>query len=103
MRLEEVDIKQVTKEAVQLFTGMLSLPPQVEIIDLLGQNLKLIADPVQIQQALINLLKNGYDAMGEAGIKNQLIQVILWRSEQQVHLTVQDNGLGLSEEAYANI
>lgn len=103
MRLEEVDIKQVTKEAVQLFTGMLSLPPQVEIIDLLGQNHKLIADPVQIQQALINLLKNGYDAMGEAGIKNQLIQVILWRSEQQVHVTVQDNGLGLSEEAYANL
>ena len=27
--------------------------------------------------------------MGEAGIKNQLIQVILWRSEQQVHVTVQ--------------
>lgn len=103
MRLEEVDIKKVTDEAIQLFTGMLSIPPRVEVFDFLGDNKILTVDPVQIQQALINLLKNGYDAMLEAAIEMPMIQVILWRSEQQVHLSVQDNGLGLSDEAYENL
>ena len=103
MRLEKVLISEVCDEAVQLFSGMLSLPPQVLSFDTLENNKTLIVDPVQIQQALINLLKNGYDAMIEAAVEVQIIHLTLWQSEQQVHITVQDNGPGLTAEAYDNL
>ena len=103
MRLEKVMIREVCDEAVQLFSGMLSLPPQVLSFDTLENNKTLTVDPVQIQQALINLLKNGYDAMVEAEIETQIIHLSLWQSENQVHITVQDNGPGLSKEAYDNL
>ena len=103
MQLEELSLKRVSEEAVQLFTGMLSQPPQVRLFDLFEQDKVLAVDPVQIQQALINLLKNGYDAMLDAGVKEPIMQLILWSSESRVHLTVQDNGPGLTAEAYANL
>ncbi|MDO5667958.1 MAG: PhnD/SsuA/transferrin family substrate-binding protein [Alcaligenaceae bacterium] len=103
MRLEPVNIKEVCEEAVQLISGMLSMPPSILVFDFLGASKILTVDPVQIQQALINLLKNGYDAMLEAEVKMQIIHMVLWHSEQQVHISVQDSGPGLSEEAYENL
>ncbi|SUA55720.1 sensor histidine kinase [Oligella urethralis] len=103
MRLEKLPIRQVCEEAVQLFSGMLSMPPDVLIIDHLAPDKRLTVDPVQIQQALINLLKNGYDAMVEAKVEQSMMYLHLWQTEHQVHLTVQDNGPGLSAEAYDNL
>lgn len=103
MRLEKVQIRAVCEEAVQLFSGMLSTPPEVILSDRLGTVKSLTVDPVQIQQALINLLKNGYDAMVEAGTVEPVIHLTLWQTENQVHITVQDNGPGLSPEAYENL
>lgn len=103
MRLEKKQIRAVCEEAVQLFTGMLSMPPEVKLIDHLAPAKCLTVDPVQIQQALINLLKNGYDAMVEAEETQLLIYLTLWQTTHQVHITVQDNGPGLSAEAYENL
>ena len=79
------------------------MPPDVLIIDHLAPDKRLTVDPVQIQQALINLLKNGYDAMVEAKVEQSMMYLHLWQTEHQVHLTVQDNGPGLSAEAYDNL
>lgn len=103
MQVEKVNIKTVCEGAVHLFSGMLSQPPQVQILDFLESDKILSIDPVQIQQALINLLKNGYDAMSETGTKSQIIHLILWAADKQVHITVQDSGPGLSAEAYDNL
>ena len=88
---------------MQLFTGMLSLPPRVYVFDLLEESTCLMVDPVQIQQALINLLKNGHDSMNESGTSTATLHLILWQSLNQIHLTVQDNGQGLSAEARINL
>lgn len=103
MQIEKVNIKTVCEEAVQLFTGMLSLPPRVYVFDLLEESTCLMVDPVQIQQALINLLKNGHDSMNESGTSTATLHLILWQSLNQIHLTVQDNGQGLSAEARMNL
>ena len=103
MQVEQVNIKEVCEGALHLFNGMLSQPPQVQLIDFLKDDKILTVDPVQIQQALINLLKNAYDAMLEAGSQPQSIHLILWAADKQVHITVQDSGPGLSAEAYDNL
>ena len=75
----------------------------MQLFDFLNYDIILTVDPVQIQQALINLLKNAYDAMLEAGSQPQSIHLILWAADKQVHITVQDSGPGLSAEAYDNL
>lgn len=105
MQVERANIKEVCEGAVSLFSGMLSQPPQVQFYDYLGGDRVLSVDPVQIQQALINLLKNAYDAMNEAASQPQMIQLILWAADndKQVNITVQDSGPGLSAEAYEHL
>ncbi len=105
MQVERVNIKEVCEGAVHLFNGMLSQPPQVQFFDFLEGEKTIAVDPVQIQQALINLLKNAYDAMNDAGSQPQMIQLILWKADddKQVNITIQDSGPGLSVEAHAHL
>jgi signal transduction histidine kinase len=57
---------------------------------------KVMADRVQLQQALMNLMLNGIEAMrdatGELSIKSQ------WGEDGQVLLSVSDTGVGLPTE-----
>lgn len=103
MQLEKVSVKKISEEAIQLFGGMLSLPPKIRLFNFLDDNRMFVVDPVQIQQALINLLKNGYDAMLDADVDRPLMHLILWISDNRINLSVQDNGPGLTEEDYANL
>ncbi|MDK7178643.1 ATP-binding protein, partial [Micrococcus luteus] len=41
--------------------------------------------------------------MVEAKVEQSMMYLHLWQTEHQVHLTVQDNGPGLSAEAYDNL
>ncbi|NLA50762.1 MAG: GHKL domain-containing protein, partial [Alcaligenaceae bacterium] len=105
MQVERVNIKEVCEGAVHLFSGMLSQPPQVQFFDFLEDEKTIAVDSVQIQQALINLLKNAYDAINDAGSQPQIIQLILWKADddKQVNITIQDSGPGLSVEAHAHL
>jgi len=51
-------------------------------------------DPASLKEALVNLLLNAVDALPGGG----KITVRTWASEQQVHCSVTDNGLGMPEE-----
>lgn len=108
MRLEPVDIATVCQEAIQLMEGMLSQPPPILFFNQLKQQVRLTVDPVQIQQALLNLLKNSYDAQADAHTDPAIIHLILWQgdgsdrgdnddeSDETIHISVADNGPGLS-------
>ena len=61
-----------------------------------GPDLTLIADPDQIEQALINLLQNAIDAVATTGGGVKLS----WQAERQsITLRVEDEGLGLANPA----
>ena len=56
-------------------------------------------DPLQIQQVLLNLLKNGLDAMAPLAASERRLHISLVRDEQTLRVSVRDFGPGLSPEA----
>ncbi len=53
------------------------------------------ADPVQLQQALVNLLKNGAEAAGRGGTVSVEIKTV---EDDRVALEITDDGPGISPE-----
>ena len=51
-------------------------------------------DPTRFQQIVWNLLSNAIKFSGEAGV----IRIRLWREADRLHLSIQDEGRGFSEE-----
>jgi len=56
-----------------------------------------IADRVQIQQVLVNLMRNGIEAMTESG-RRELVVTTAVRDQETVEISVADTGPGLAPE-----
>lgn len=96
---ETCDVVQLVEEAVGLFRGMLTRAPEVRIIDRLPpQRRTTHADRLQIQQVLLNLLKNASDAHRAAGTPELPIDIELDPEGERLRLAVRDRGSGLAAE-----
>jgi len=58
---------------------------------------KLYVDDIQIQQIMVNLIKNSLDAINEAGQEDGRIQIHIRKEGQEVLVSVTDNGPGVPE------
>lgn len=58
----------------------------------------LFVDEIQIQQILVNLVKNSLDAITEARQDNGRIEISLYRAGKDVFVAVTDNGPGVPTE-----
>lgn len=95
---------ELVDEAVRLFRGMVARAPAVEIRNGLGAAAGTVeADPLQIQQVLLNLLKNALDAQRSVGRGEQPIVVSLFADGERVGIGVRDRGPGLSDELRAHL
>ena len=89
----------LVNEAVHLFRGMAAKAPEVRIEDRLPQDSRWVdADPLQIQQVLLNLLKNAMDAQKSAGTADPLEIRLVSGGSGWVHVAVRDHGSGLSDD-----
>lgn len=64
-----------------------------------SQQASLLADPVQLEQLLINLIKNAH----ESGSNIEDIQVTLQQSAEHSIISVSDQGKGISESVMNNV
>ncbi|MHB8166416.1 MAG: sensor histidine kinase [Sulfuricella sp.] len=99
---KSVDLIAVLGEAISLFTGT---HPQARVIwqPDATRPAKVMADPVQIQQVMLNLLKNALDAQQTAGHAQEPIEVRL-RAEASAYLiSVRDSGCGLKPGQFAHL
>ena len=58
---------------------------------------KLYVDDIQIQQIMVNLIKNSLDAINEAGQNDGQIEIHIRKEGQEVLVSVTDNGPGVPE------
>ena len=59
-------------------------------------HLTLYADPVILQQILLNLLHNSVQAMEKTPVVNRVIQLKAWASPTYLSLSIQDSGPGMA-------
>jgi two-component system sensor histidine kinase TtrS len=99
---QSVDLIAVLSDAISLFRGA---HPQARVSWQSDATppAKVIADPVKIQQVMLNLLINALDAQHTAGRAQEPIEVHLRTVDGAYRTTVRDTGCGLEPEQFAHL
>ena len=101
--LGPVDLNDATREVIALSTSELQRGRVTLHTALAGGLPTVMADRIQIQQVLSNLMRNAVDAMSEvAGPRELKIRTALG-DDDQVHVSVEDSGVGLAPAAMARL
>jgi two-component system sensor histidine kinase TtrS len=98
-----VDLALIATEARHLIIGMLAHPPSIHIDNRLPEHCRVLADGPQIQQVLLNLIKNALDAGRNLPPERHRVQVIVEAVDHWVHLHVIDQGCGLEPPQLAHL
>jgi len=92
------DINEIIRNVLLLFDFELQ-KSNVELSFLPLDGLEdLYVDEIQIQQILVNLVKNSLDAISEAGQDHGRIEIRVRRAASDVFISVTDNGPGVPAE-----
>jgi two-component system sensor kinase FixL len=104
-----VDMNQVVKDVVRLTNSDAVRHGCVLVTELDSQLPQVEADAVQLQQVLLNLILNAFDAMQETALNRRRVVLstsslaISSRVHGVVRTTVRDFGTGVSDKAYQRI
>ena len=99
-RFDQVNVNQLMQGVLELLKNDLS-KAGIEIIKDITSPLTVNVDADLIEQVLINLIKNAKEAIGES--MGGKIIVAAYRKQDQIILSVSDNGPGMDKETLNNI
>ena len=92
------DLAQLVRESADLLRDIQAKAPAIALEDALPPGgRQVLADPLQLQQVLLNLFKNAWDAQEAVG-SDAPIAVSLSAGEGRCRVAVRDHGGGLSPE-----
>lgn len=92
-KIEEIDVKAELMQVISVLMPLANMNA-VEINQAYRDEVKIAGDRQKFQQAFINIIKNGLEAMPEGGI----MSVETVKSVSNVHIIIKDTGIGMSEE-----
>lgn len=93
------NLKAACSECVQLICAVAH--PSVAIIDRVPPKLQMIGDRIQVQQVLINVLRNACEAVEASDERTVVIDAIA--QNREIIVSVTDTGAGFSPEAALSI
>ncbi|CAG9000005.1 MAG: C4-dicarboxylate transport sensor protein DctB [Candidatus Celerinatantimonas neptuna] len=93
---QSTPVHSVIKAALALLHNKMIKQGVIAQLDL-QVDLWVHADPVQLEQVLINLLNNALEALKETSTPQ--IQIRSWQDKEQIFIKVKDNGCGFKEIA----
>ena len=98
--IESVDLNEATREVIALSLSGLQRNTVVVQTELADDLPPVIGDRIQLQQVVLNLLRNGSEAMSAVDDRTRELLVRTERAEgNQVHLSVKDSGVGITPQA----
>jgi two-component system, LuxR family, sensor histidine kinase TtrS len=92
---DPVHLPSIAQEARRLISGMLARAPEITIDDRLEGPCWVLADGPQIQQVLLNLMKNAIDSSRDLPAQRRGIKVTIEAAGKNVVVHVIDRGVGL--------
>lgn len=95
---ENFNINALVKQCIE-FAELDDRIDSIRLTANLNSSLPLVAgDPIQIQQVVLNLMRNACEAMGNLPPEERMMTVVTGRhNENAVQVSVCDNGTGISE------
>ena len=94
-----LDINEVIRAVVVLAEGEARRTHARVRTELAGDLPRVVGDPVQLQQVVLNLLLNGLDAMSAVVDRpRELVMSTHQEAADRVHVTVQDSGSGIDPQ-----
>lgn len=94
----DIDLNNAVKEAVALFASE-AKRREVTVTQVLGSKLPPVCtENIQLQQVIINLLKNGADAMINSTQENRKLEIKTYTKKSDVCIAIKDTGEGILEE-----
>jgi two-component system sensor histidine kinase TtrS len=96
-------IMETVREATDMFSAMLPDLPPVLVENHLAAGVAVEADHLQVQQVLLNLLKNAADAAAELPLDRRVISVFIDRYEGALAIQVADRGPGVPVETLSHL
>ena len=94
-----IDLADVIRSAARLLSHQKRSPEVQFILDIAVDLCPVSGDPGQLQQAVIALAANGFDAMGDSGT----LSILAHNSDDRVVVEVSDTGVGIPPENLAKI
>ncbi len=92
-------LKVLVEDTIRLIRG--DVPTKVEIVVNIPETIWIIADKQRIEQAIINIVKNGIDAIPDEG--RVLLVAMEYPEEKTVVIRIEDTGVGIDEEVIRRI
>jgi two-component system sensor histidine kinase TtrS len=96
-------IGNTVEEAIDLFSNLLPDLPEITLENRLPMDAQLEADHLQLQEVLLNLMKNAADAMREQPATEREISIVLAHAEGSISIAVADRGPDVSAETIAHL
>jgi C4-dicarboxylate-specific signal transduction histidine kinase len=95
---ELVDVNEIIREMTVLLRGETTRYNILVATDLAADLPQVMADSVQLQQVLMNLMMNGIEAMKDADRTRELVIKSRRAETDQVFVSVNDTGAGLPQQ-----
>jgi two-component system sensor histidine kinase TtrS len=100
---EPADLPAIAAEARRLIVDVMAQAPEIVIDNRISGACRALADGAQIQQVLLNLIKNAIDASRDLPAERQDVRVLLEAQDKRLLIHVIDRGGGLSDAQQAHL
>ncbi|MBB6452305.1 two-component system sporulation sensor kinase B [Salirhabdus euzebyi] len=97
-KYEVIDIAQ-TIEDISMIMKPYATSTKVAIVTSIDKPLKIYGFKYEVQQVMLNIMKNGIEAMEDGG----KLKISASHKEKKVEITITDSGRGMSEKELENI
>jgi signal transduction histidine kinase len=103
LTLESLDLNEATREVIALFLSDLQRNHVILHAEL-AENLPAVrGDRVELQQVILNLLRNASEAMADVHDRLRVVLVETERDAGDVRVTVRDAGVGLDRQSVERV